>query len=557
MSYNLLARYHQHLRYSPTMKNRRCIVIHEFPAALALLAAAALPGVCPAPGTVQLDLLRNANLTSLNPVTPPLPAIFWSSPADPVLDPVTDREAVGFVSGGAFPNQATDLGNTAQPLVFYQLNSPTYIIKLQKSAGNLVITYSPSAQRAITLPRPGGGAMIGGARAGVILMADGTVWNWGGDFSFRLGQGNAVATDLYLPAQVHGPGNVGFLNSITAIAAGEPFSMALKSDGTVWTWGSNMNGLLGIGNTVPASSNVPVQVVDTTGPGSCLSGVSAIGTRGYHALALKSDGTVYGWGWCGMGECGNNSTVTPQPSPVQVQGLSGSPVIAVEGGYQYSVALKADKTVWGWGRNALGELGDGTVTSPRLVPQRVGLAMGLGNITQISSGWGHVLARRSDGTVWAWGQNDYGQIGDGNRPTNQTTPFQVKGPGGVGVLSNIIMVSGGDCSSAALRADGTVWTWGCNHHNGYNPPPVGTDPVGQLGNNDPTYTDQPYPVQVVGGAQGGPFLQSIVMIAARDYHNYALASDGTLYSWGSNLNGQIGYGSCCLPGLAPKKVIFP
>ena len=398
--------------------------------------------------------------------------------------------------------------------------------------------------------------MIGGARAGVILMADGSVWNWGADFGFRLGQGNSVATDIYLPAKVHGPGNVGTLNSITAIAAGEPFSMALKSDGTVWTWGSNGFGLLGIGDTGPASSNVPVQVVDTTGPGSCLNSIISVGTRGYHALALKSDGTVYGWGWCAKGECGNNSIVSPQPAPVQVLNLSGSPVIAVEGGYQYSLALKADKTVWGWGSNNLGQMGDTTFTTPRMIPQRVGLSIGLGNITQISSGWNHALALRSDGTVWGWGKNDYGQIGNGNL-VDQPIPLQVKGPGGAGVLSNIIMVSGGDCSSAALRADGTVWTWGCNHHNGFNPPPGGTDPVGQLGNNDPTYTDQPYPVQVVGGAQGGAFLNSIVVIAARDYHNYALASDGTLYSWGSNLNGQLGYGGCCLPGLSPVKVIFP
>ena len=109
----------------------------------------------------------------------------------------------------------------------------------------------------------------------------------------------------------------------------------------------------------------------------------------------------------------------------------------------------------------------------------------------------------------------------------------------------------------ALRADGTVWTWGCNHHNGYVPPPAGSDPVGQLGNGDDTYQDQPYPVQVVGGEQGGAFLQGIVLISARDYHDFALASDGTLYSWGSNLNGQLGTGSCCLPSTRPVKVHLP
>ena len=105
------------------------------------------------------------------------------------------------------------------------------------------------------------------------------------------------------------------------------------------------------------------------------------------------------------------------------------------------------------------------------------------------------------------------------------------------------MVSGGDCHSAALAADGSVWTWGCNHHNGFTPPPVGTDPVGQLGNGDNTYTDQYFPVRVVGGEQGGAFLEHIALISARDYHDYALASDGTLYSWGSNLNGQVGDGT--------------
>ena len=268
-----------------------------------------LPAACAASGAEQLDLLRNAAVTAVNPVAPPL-ATLLSTPADPNLNPVTDLETHLFVSGGAFPHQATDL-DPSLPLVFYQLNSPIHILKLQKSSGNLVITYAASSQKSITFPRPGGGAMIGGARAGVILMADGSVWNWGADFGFRLGQGNTVATDLYLPAKVHGPGNVGTLNSIMAIAAGEPFSMALKSDGTVWTWGSNGFGLLGIGDTGPASSNVPVQVVDTTGPGSCLNSIISVGTRGYHALALKSDGTVYGWGWCAKGECGNNSIVYP------------------------------------------------------------------------------------------------------------------------------------------------------------------------------------------------------------------------------------------------------
>src|SRR4029078_12169739 len=122
-----------------------------------------------------------------------------------------------------------------------------------------------------------------------------------------------------------------------------------------------------------------------------------------------------------------------QPTPVQVQGLSG-PVVALSCSIGYSLALKADGTVWGWGGNGKGQLGDGTFTTPRLVPQRVGQAVGLSSNRQISAGWEHALALRSDGTVWAWGKNDYGQIGDGTL-ANQPTPVQVKGPGGAGFLT--------------------------------------------------------------------------------------------------------------------------
>ena len=265
---------------------------------------------------------------------------------------------------------------------------------------------------------------------------------------------------------------------------------------------------------------------------------------------------MFAWGRTVSGECGDGTLTTPQPTPVQVQGLPPTQVVAVNCAHGYSLALMEDGTVWGWGGKAKGQLGDGTFTTPRLAPQPVSLPLGPETITQITAGWGHALALSSDGTVWAWGQNDYGQLGDGTL-ANQFTPAQVRGPGGVGVLGNVVMVSGGDCHSAALLADGTAWTWGCNYHGGTNPPPGGSDPVGQLGNGEDTYANQPFPVQVVGGEQGGAFLHSIRMLAARDYHDYALAEDGTLYSWGSNLNGQLGNGTCCLPSTRPVRVTFP
>jgi alpha-tubulin suppressor-like RCC1 family protein len=152
--------------------------------------------------------------------------------------------------------------------------------------------------------------------------------------------------------------------------------------------------------------------------------------------------------------------------------------------------------------------------------------------------------------VWAWGQNDLGEVGNGCTEgvncSDVTAPYHVS-------ITNVIAVSGGDCHSAALKGDGTVWTWGCNHHNGTNP---AVDPVGQLGNGDATYTDSTVPVQVHGPNNVG-YLTGIVAIAARDYHNYALRSDGTLWSWGSNLNGQLGTGTCCTPSAYPVQVLLP
>jgi alpha-tubulin suppressor-like RCC1 family protein len=534
---------------------------HRWPIGLATgLALLAAPGAadagCAGAGIEQVDLLRNGDITALSPVTPAVATLFAGGPSDPSLSPVIGLEAPMFTSGGAFPHEASDLA-PGTPLVFYQLTSPIDVLHVAKEAGRIALTFDRDDRREIVLPPPGGGAMLGGARTGLVLMADGTVWNWGVDGNFHLGQGNAVPTEIHSPVQVHGPGNVGFFDHVTAVASGEPMSVALESDGTVWSWGDNgFFGELGIGSQNPPSSNVPIQVVGTGGPGTCLPSIVAIGSRGYHALALASDGTVYAWGMNANGECGDGSTANAQPTPVQVQGLPPSPILAVNGGFQYSLALDADGIVWGWGANNKGQMGDGTFTTPRLAPQQVGQAIGLDGITQVSAGWKHALALRSDGTVWAWGQNGYGEIGDGTL-ADAPTPLEVRGPGGVGVLSGIVMVSAGDCHSAALRADGTVWTWGCNHHNGFVPPPNGSDPVGQLGNGDDTYADQLFPVQVVGGEQGGQYLQSITMVAARDYHDYALAADGTLYSWGSNLNGQLGNGTCCLPSTVPVVVTFP
>ncbi|SMB96533.1 Alpha-tubulin suppressor [Thermanaeromonas toyohensis ToBE] len=326
------------------------------------------------------------------------------------------------------------------------------------------------------------------------LKSDGTVWAWGQNSYGQLGDG--TTTNRYTPVQVQG------LSDVVAVAAGGGHSLALKSDGTVWAWGANNYGQLGDGTT--ANRYTPVQVQG-------LSGVVAIAAAlGSHSLALKSDGTVWAWGYNYYGQLGDGTT-TNRYTPVQVQGLSN--VVAIAAGGSYSLALKSDGTVCAWGYNGQGQLGDGTTTN-RYTPVQVQNQNLQSSVVAIATHGNHSLALKSDGTVWAWGANAYGQLGDGTT-TNRLTPVQVWN------LSGVVAIAGGGNHSLALKSDGTVWAWGYNG-------------AGQLG--DGTTISRYTPVQVQG-------LSGVVAVAGGSNHSLALKSDGTVWAWGQNGYGQLGDGT--------------
>src|SRR6266478_1004430 len=284
-------------------------------------------------------------------------------------------------------------------------------------------------------------ALAGGLYHSLALKSDGTVWAWGYNGYGELG--NATFTSNNTPVQVLGPGGVGFLTGVTAIAVGGLHSLALKSDGTVWAWGLNFQGQLGNGTVT--NSNTPVQVLGPGGVGN-LTGVTALavgGGQNQHSLALKSDGTVWAWGYNGQGQLGN-ATNTTSNTPVQVLGLSG--VTAIAGGVFHSLALKSDGTIWAWGYNFYGQLGNGTNTDSNTPVQ----VLGLSGATAIAGGNYHSLALKSDGTVRAWGSNGAGALGDGAN-TNSNTPVQVLGTGGVGFLSGVTALAAGFEQSLALK----------------------------------------------------------------------------------------------------------
>lgn len=279
-----------------------------------------------------------------------------------------------------------------------------------------------------------------------------------------------------------------------SINAGHGSSFAVATDGTVWAWGQNVYGQLGDGSTTNRTSPVQVQG---------LTGTIAVDASYLFSLALKSDGTVWSWGYNYYGQLGNGST-KDQTTSAQVQGLTG--VIAISAGVNHSLALKNDGTVWAWGGNGIGQLGDGTLND-RSTPVQV---QGFTGITAIAGGDGRSMALKSDGTVWIWGDYSSGTFEEIGQLLNRAVPVQVQG------LTGVIAIAQGDHYSLAVKNDGTVWAWGWNNY-------------GQLG--DGTATGRPTPVQVQG-------LTSVRAIAASNVHSLAIKNDGTVWTWGFTFTGN-------------------
>ena len=278
-----------------------------------------------------------------------------------------------------------------------------------------------------------------GASHTLALRADGSVWAWNQAYQSdntngQLGNGTTVASTI--PTPVTG------LSNVADVAAGPYYSLAVKVDGTVWGWGYNGNGNLGDGTTT--NRLLPVQVTGLTGVTRIA--VSSTGVYGGHSLALNGDGTVWAWGNNGNGQLGDGTT-TQRSAPVQVSNLTN--VVAIAAGFNHSLAVKSDGTVWAWGGNSNGQLGDGTTTQ-RNVPAQV---MGVSNVVAVAAGGnGWSLAMKSDGTVWGWGYNGGYNLGDGTNIV-RLTPVQMTG------MSNATGIAAGNYA-LVLRADGSVVVWG-------------------------------------------------------------------------------------------------
>lgn len=309
-----------------------------------------------------------------------------------------------------------------------------------------------------------------------------------------------------------------------SVAVGYGLTAAIKTDGTLWTWGKNNYGQLGDNTIINRSS--PVQ---TTAFGTNWKNVAS---GNLHCAAIKTDGTLWGWGGGGHGELGdNNGTGNTHLSPVQTITYATN-WKSVACGLSTTAAIKTDGTLWGWGSNYGGQLGDNTSNDKSSPVQTVA---GGTNWKQVSCKSRHTSAIKTDGTLWGWGSNNYGQLGD-NTNTYRSSPVQTVTGG-----TNWKSVAVGQYHTAAIKTDGTLWCWGNGHY-------------GQLGNNITVFNlageRRSSPVQTVAGGTNWK------QVSCGDYYTAAIKTDGTLWLWGLNNYGQLGDNSTSMGFSSPVQTIL-
>jgi len=218
-----------------------------------------------------------------------------------------------------------------------------------------------------------------------------------------------------------------------------------------------------------------------------------------HSTAIKADGSLWSWGRNYEGQLGDGTAVS-KSLPTKII----NDVVSASVAYNYSMAIKTDGSLWAWGDNNAGQLGDGT-TASKNTPTKI-----MDSVVSVYTGGYHSMAIKTDGSLWSWGYNVYGQLGDGTT-TDRNTPIKI--------MDNIVSVSVNYNYTMAIKTDGTLWAWGYNYN-------------GQLG--DGTTISKNTPVKI---------MDSVASVYAGSYHSMAIKTDGSLWSWGCNVYGLLGDGT--------------
>lgn len=338
--------------------------------------------------------------------------------------------------------------------------------------------------------------------------ADGVLWMWGSNVCDALGN-NGIGNDK----DVHGgtiqtvPAKI--MDNVVSVTCGFHHTTAIKADGSLWVWGSKHYTSLGDG--VTESSSVPLKIMDNVVAVSCCGESDTA-----YTAVIKSDGSLWTWGRNGYGQLGNGST---EDSSVPIKIMEN--VTAVSCGMGYTAAIKTDGSLWMWGHNAYGQLGNGgvgncknTMGQPiQTVPEKV-----MDDVAAVSCGYGHTAAIKIDGNLWMWGANSSGQLGNGGGGNKEYRKLPIQTVP-VKVMEGVASASCGFNHTVACGIDGSLWTWGNNYY-------------GELGNGSTENSSVPVKIMNSG----------VAAISCGFGHTIALKMDDTIWTWGSNHSGQLGNG---------------
>jgi len=340
-----------------------------------------------------------------------------------------------------------------------------------------------------------------------------TLFSWGLNTSGQLGQNIITSTNRSSPVLISGGGN-----TWKTIDAGREFAAAIKTDGTLWTWGSNNLGQLGTNTTVGRSSPQTTIV-----GGNDWKSVTAAGSS---ILSIKTDGTRWGWGDNSFGQLGNNTNTTYYSFPTIIDAGDTTWKQLSMGEYLHASGIKTNGTLWTWGVNAYGALGSNN-TIDRSSPQTT--VAGGTSWKQVSSGYYFNAAIKTDGTLWTWGDNFKGNLGNNNIINRSSPQTTVAGGNNWKTISS----SKTYYSLSGIKTDGTLWTWGDNFE-------------GELGSNNTVNRSSPGTVSGGGTDWKSTYINS--------FASFAIKTDGTLWAWGYNSDGQLGTNNTILRS-SPQTII--
>jgi len=325
------------------------------------------------------------------------------------------------------------------------------------------------------------------------IQCDGSLWAWGYNNRSQLGDG--TTTNRLSPVKI--------LDDIIAISAGCDYAMAISEDGSLWAWGVNEDYQLGDGTTESRLS--PVEVLDD---------VVSVSAGCSHTLAIKTDGSLWNWGHTGLGQLVYAPT-TKKKVAIIIPTKAMDDVVSVSAGWTHTVVIKADGSLWAWGDNSSCQIGDDLTEkvydpireayAPVRTPKKI-----MDDVASVSAGGAYTMAVKTDGSLWAWGDNFDGQLGDGTTEDRHTP---------VKIMDDVVSVSAGGVHTMAIRTDGSLWGWGANYD-------------GEIG--DGTIENRYYPKKI---------MVDVRTVSVGIDYTMAIRTDNTLWAWGNNNYGQLGNGT--------------